>query len=57
MPRNANPAPVHWYQGEPVNEGKLYFYESGTNTPKQTFADVEENTPNTHPVILDTVRS
>jgi len=38
--------------GNVLEEGLLFFYESGTNTPKSTFKDVNETTPNTHPVKL-----
>ena len=33
--------------------GLLYFYESGTNDDKTTFADVNEQFPNTQPLILN----
>ena len=33
--------------------GKLYFFESGTDDEKDTFADVNETTKNTNPVILN----
>lgn len=39
--------------GEPLAGGKVFFYESGTTTPKDTFTDQGEGTPNTNPVILD----
>lgn len=39
--------------GAPLAGGKLYFYEAGTTTPKDTYADSGEVTPNTNPVILD----
>ena len=38
--------------GDPLVEGKLYFYESGTTTPKTTFADINNSIPNTNPVLL-----
>ena len=38
--------------GDPLAEGKLYFYESGTTTPKTTYADVNNSIPNTNPVLL-----
>jgi hypothetical protein len=55
MPRSQNPAIVHWFQGEAVANGKLYYYESGTTTPKATYADSLETATlqNAHPVILD----
>jgi DNA-binding beta-propeller fold protein YncE len=38
--------------GDPLAEGKLYFYESGTTTPKITYADINNSIPNTNPVLL-----
>ena len=38
--------------GDPLVNGKIYFYESGTTTLKGTFADVNQSIPNTNPVIL-----
>jgi len=38
--------------GDPLILGKLYFYESGTTTDKDTFADVNLSITNTNPVIL-----
>ena len=38
--------------GAPLGSGKLYFYESGTTTPKNTFSDINLTIPNTNPVIL-----
>ena len=38
--------------GDPLVEGKLYFYESGTTTPKTTFSDINNSIPNTNPVLL-----
>lgn len=53
MSRNINPAPQHTRGGKPVDFGKLFYFETGTNTPKKTFADNEETIVNTNPVILD----
>ena len=39
--------------GDPVSGGKLYAYEAGTTTPKDTFTDSTGGTPNANPVILD----
>jgi len=39
--------------GKPLSGGKLYFYETGTTTAKNTFSDAEETIANTNPVILD----
>lgn len=38
--------------GDPLLGGKLYVYESGTTTPKDTYADVGYTTPNTNPIVL-----
>ena len=38
--------------GDPLIEGKLYFFNAGTSTPKNTYADVAETISNTNPVIL-----
>jgi hypothetical protein len=38
--------------GAPLGSGKLYFYESGTTTLKNTYADINLTIPNTNPVIL-----
>jgi hypothetical protein len=38
--------------GAPLGSGKLYFYESGTTTLKNTYADINLTIANTNPVIL-----
>lgn len=38
--------------GDPLAYGRVYFYESGTTTPKTTYADVNNSIPNTNPVLL-----
>lgn len=38
--------------GNPLVSGKIYFYETGTTTPKTTYADVNYTIPNTNPVVL-----
>lgn len=38
--------------GDPLVSGKVYFYETGTTTPKTTYADINYTIPNTNPVIL-----
>ena len=38
--------------GDPLISGKLYFYESGTTTEKNTYADVNQSVLNTNPVLL-----
>jgi len=39
--------------GDPLSGGLLYFYESGTTTPKTTYSDSDLSTANTNPVVLD----
>ena len=39
--------------GDPLSGGKVYSYEAGTTTPKDTFTDPSEDTANANPVILD----
>lgn len=38
--------------GDPLGSGKLYFYNTGTTTPKVTYADINFTIPNANPVIL-----
>jgi hypothetical protein len=38
--------------GDPLINGKIFFFETGTTTPKPTFSDVNFTIPNAHPVIL-----
>lgn len=38
---------------KPPSGAKLFFFETGTNTPKDTFTDTEALTPNSNPVISD----
>lgn len=38
---------------EPLSGGKIYFYEPGTSTPKDTYSDSGLVTPNANPVVLD----
>lgn len=37
---------------DPAPGGMAYFYEIGTNTPKDTFQDYGLTTPNTNPIVL-----
>jgi len=37
----------------PLSGGKVYFYEAGTSTPKDTYTTQDESTAHTNPVILD----
>lgn len=39
--------------GAPLVAGKLFTYQAGTSTPKNTFSDQAGTIPNTNPVILD----
>jgi hypothetical protein len=39
--------------GKPLSAGKIFFYQSGTMTPKQTFSVPDKSSVNTNPVILD----
>lgn len=39
--------------GRPLSSGKVYFYVPSTSTPKTTWQDSSQSTPNTNPVILD----
>ena len=39
--------------GHPLDGAKLYFFETGTKTPKDTYSDTNFATPNTNPVIAD----
>lgn len=39
--------------GDPLAGGKIYFFEGGTSTPKDTFSDAAGSTPNANPVVLD----
>ena len=38
--------------GNPLVSGRLYFFETGTTTPKTTYADINNSIANTNPVIL-----
>lgn len=39
--------------GHPLSGAKLYFYETGTTTPEDTFSDSGLTTPNANPVVAD----
>lgn len=39
--------------GDPMSGAKLYFYEAGTTTPKDTYTDYTLGTPNSNPVEAD----
>lgn len=54
MTRFVNPVPQFFDDaGNVLASGKLYFYETGTTTPKNTYSDSALSIPNTNPVILD----
>ena len=40
-------------EGAALAGGKVYFYNAGTGTPKDTFSDSALSSANTNPVILD----
>lgn len=39
--------------GAPLAGGKVYFFEPGTSTPKDTYSDSDLSVPNANPVVLD----
>ena len=39
--------------GKPLAGGKVYTYEAGTTTPKNTYTTMAGDVPNSNPVILD----
>ena len=54
MTRFVNPVPQFLDgNGDPYSNGLMYFYEAGTNTFKNTYADSDETIANTNPVELD----
>lgn len=53
MSRFVNPVPQFYLNnGDIASAGKLYFYETGTTTKKDTFSDFPQSIKNTNPVIL-----
>jgi hypothetical protein len=38
--------------GKPLSNGRIYFFETGTTTDKDTYADTAEVIPNSQPVLL-----
>jgi len=54
MTRYTDPTPKYTDQsGEFMPYGLLYFFDSGTNTDKDTFADVNETIKNSQPLVLN----
>ncbi len=54
MSRYIDPTPKYTdASNEPLPNGLLYFYESGTNTQKTTYADVNQTIANPHPLVLN----
>jgi hypothetical protein len=39
--------------GNPISGAKLYFYQTGTSSPKNTYSDAGLTSPNTNPVVAD----
>lgn len=39
--------------GNPLPGAKLFFYETGTSSPKNTYQDADFNTPHANPVVAD----
>lgn len=53
MSRFVNPVPQFYLNnGDIASAGKLYFYETGTTTKKDTYSDFGQSVKNTNPVIL-----
>lgn len=56
MTTSLMPLPKQHYTGVagiPLIGGKVYTYEAGTTTPKQTFTDAAGTTPQANPIILN----
>ena len=54
MPRSPNPVPQYFDGANKLLPGfQMFYFEAGTSTPKATYSDEAETTPNTHPVIGD----
>lgn len=52
--RFTDPRPqFHSASSQVYSGGLLYFYETGTTTPADTYSDTALTTPNTNPVVLD----
>lgn len=39
--------------GKPLVGGKLYAYDAGTSTPKNTYQDLAQTSANTNPIVMD----
>ena len=46
MTRSINPVPQWSKGGEPIANGEMYFFDTNSNTPKNTFADAAETVKN-----------
>lgn len=53
MARYSNPFSQYSSGNVALAGGKLFFFITGTSTPKDTFSDVDRTVPNTNPVLLD----
>lgn len=53
MPRYNRPGLVYFYNGNPLTDGALAFYDAGTNDIKTTYVDANETIANPHPVPLN----
>ena len=54
MPRHTNPTDQHLdANGNPYSGGQLFFYDTGTTTPVDTYSYLAESDANANPVILD----
>lgn len=55
MSRAIDPAQPYTRGGKPLDAGKMFYLEPGKETPKTTFASIDEDpkSKNTNPVILD----
>lgn len=54
MSRNTNPVPQFLDgKGDPLVNGQMFYFKSGTNSAIETFKDDLHEIPNTNPVLLD----
>lgn len=53
MPRSPNPVPQYFSdENKILVKGQMFYFETGTSTPKNTYSDEAETAKNTHPVVL-----